>query len=107
MEKNGDANMWGVMDTVATTAVTIYFAKFEIIGTAICITIISYNLTGAEKMKCCWKPEHVKDSEDEVWHNWKNNKCLDFANDLCSNLNQVNSHKCSKNTMEEQMRKTL
>ena len=53
MEKNGDANMRGVMDTVATTAVTIYFAKFEIIGTAIIITIISYNLTGAEKMKRC------------------------------------------------------
>ena len=103
MEKNGDPNMWGVMDTIATTAVTIYFAKFEIIGTAIIITIISYNLTGAEKMKRCWKPEHVKDSEDEVWHNWKNNKCLDFSNDLCSNLNQVNSDKCSKNTMEKQI----
>jgi hypothetical protein len=53
MEKNGDANMWGVMDSVATTSVTIYFAKFQIVGTAICIAIILYNLTGAEKMKCC------------------------------------------------------
>jgi len=53
MKKNGNANMWGVMNTIPTTAVTIYFAKLEIIRAAICIAIISYNLTSTEKMERC------------------------------------------------------
>jgi hypothetical protein len=32
------------------------------------------------------EPEHVEDSEDEVGHNRKNYQCLDFTNDLSSNL---------------------
>jgi hypothetical protein len=89
MKKNGNTNMWGVMNTVPTTAVTIYFPKLQIIGAAICVAVVSYNLTGTEKIKCCWKPEYVEDSEDQEWHSWKNNKCLDFTDDLCSNLHKV------------------
>jgi hypothetical protein len=32
--------MWGVVNTVPTAAVTIYFAQLEIIHTAICTAII-------------------------------------------------------------------
>lgn len=41
MEKNGNTNMWSVMNTVATTAITVNFAQLEIIWTAIFTAIIS------------------------------------------------------------------
>jgi hypothetical protein len=32
------------------------------------------------------KPEHIEDSKDNVGDNRENYQCLDFTNDLCSNL---------------------
>ena len=91
------------MDVVPTTVVTIYFAQLQIIRTTISIAIVSDNLTRAEEMECSRKPEHIKDGKDHEWQKWKSYQCLNFTNDLCSNLNQVNSDKCSKNTMEKQI----
>jgi hypothetical protein len=64
--------MRGVMDTVPTTVVTIYFAQLQIICTTVGIAVVPDNLTGAEEMECGRKPEHVEDSKDKEWHKWKN-----------------------------------
>lgn len=74
------------MDAVPTTVVTIYFAQLQIVGTTISIAVISDNLTRAEEMECGRKPEHIEDSKDKAWHKWENYQCLNFTNDLCSNL---------------------
>ena len=86
MEKNGNADMRGVVDAVPTTVVTVHFAQLQIIGATICAAVIADNLTRAEEVECGRKPEHIKDSEDKVRHNWENYQCLNFTNDLCSNL---------------------
>lgn len=100
MEEDGDANVWGVMDAVPTTVVTVYFAQFQIIRTTIfCIAVISEDLTGAEEMKCSRKPKHIKDSKDNVRHNWEDYQCLNFTNDLCSNLTIVSQGQCSEITI--------
>jgi hypothetical protein len=86
VEEDGNADMWGVMDVVATTVVAVYFAQLQIIHTTICTAVIAENLTRAEEMERSRKPEHIKDCKDNVGHNWENYQCLDFTNDLCSNL---------------------
>ena len=74
------------MDVVPTTVVTIYFPQLQIIRTTISIAIISDNLTRAEEMECSRKPEHIKDGKDQPRQKWKSYQCLNFTNDLCSNL---------------------
>ena len=74
--------MWGVMDAVATTTITIHPVGLKVIRTAIGIAVISNDLTRAEKIECSGKPEHIEDCKDRIWQNWKNNKSLNFAYDL-------------------------
>ena len=78
--------MRSVMDTVATATITINPVGFQVIWAAICIAIILEDLARTENMQCCGKPEHIEDCKDSIWQNRKNNKSLNFADDLCSYL---------------------
>lgn len=74
------------MDAITAATITAHPLQPKLVGTAVGVAVIFKDLTGTEKMESSRKPEHVKNCKDKVRYDWKDYKCLNFSDDLGSNL---------------------
>ena len=78
--------MIGILDGITAATITAHPFQRKLIGTAVGVALILEDLTRTEKMESSRKPEHVKNCKHKVRYDRKDNKRLNFSNDLGSNL---------------------